>query len=240
MVTTYFALASVQVRDGSRAVGSIWRWCWRQDGGDGGPDVGGVRRGDHELQRRLLRKGAGADLEVQRQVSDHAARRCGMRRESEVEAADYMPTTQFDVEEMWAELRGYVSAFANAELRRLVFAFLDDPEIGPAFRDAPAAKRLHHAWLGGLLEHVLTLVRVCRAAAPFYPEVDPDLLVTGAILHDIGKVRELSWKIELQLHAGGAADRAYLDCAGDAAGEGRLMRGVRWSFRSGCGCWWST
>jgi 3'-5' exoribonuclease len=53
---------------------------------------------------------------------------------------------------------------------------------------------LHHAWLGGLLEHVLTLVRVCRATAPFYPEVDAELLVTGAILHDIGKIRELSWK----------------------------------------------
>jgi 3'-5' exoribonuclease len=53
---------------------------------------------------------------------------------------------------------------------------------------------LHHAWLGGLLEHVLTLVRVCLAAAPFYPEVDADLLVTGAILHDVGKVRELEWK----------------------------------------------
>jgi 3'-5' exoribonuclease len=53
---------------------------------------------------------------------------------------------------------------------------------------------LHHAWIGGLLEHVLTLVRVCRATAPFYPEVDSDLLVTGAILHDIGKIRELHWK----------------------------------------------
>src|SRR5207253_11128323 len=70
---------------------------------------------------------------------------------------------------------------------------LDDERIGPAFKSAPAAKRLHHAWIGGLLEHVVTLVRVCRATAPFYPEVDPDLLVTGAILHDVGKVRELSW-----------------------------------------------
>ena len=52
---------------------------------------------------------------------------------------------------------------------------------------------LHHAWIGGLLEHVLALVRVCKATTPFYPEVDSDLLVTGAILHDIGKVRELSW-----------------------------------------------
>jgi 3'-5' exoribonuclease len=91
------------------------------------------------------------------------------------------------------ELRGYVAAFKNPHLRALVLSFLDDPTIGPAFIEAPAAKRLHHAWLGGLLEHVVSLVRVCLANAPFYPEVDPDLLITGAILHDIGKVRELSW-----------------------------------------------
>jgi 3'-5' exoribonuclease len=95
---------------------------------------------------------------------------------------------------MAAELRGYVEAFTNPHLRALVLAFLDDPEIGPAFERAPAAKRLHHAWLGGLLEHVLALVRVCRAVAPFYPEADPELVLTGAILHDIGKVRELSWR----------------------------------------------
>jgi len=112
---------------------------------------------------------------------------------SEVEAADFVPTTQFDIGEMWAELRGYVDGFANADLRRLIFSFLDDEEIGAAFRAAPAAKVLHHAWVGGLLEHVLALVRVCRAVAPFYPEVNADLLVTGAILHDIGKTRELSW-----------------------------------------------
>ncbi len=112
---------------------------------------------------------------------------------TEVDPTDFLPATQFDVEAMWAELRGYADGFANEDLKRLVFAFLDDEEIGPAFRTAPAAKVLHHAWLGGLLEHVVTLVRVCRAAAPFYPEVDPDLLMTGAILHDIGKVRELHW-----------------------------------------------
>ena len=114
--------------------------------------------------------------------------------DSEIDTADFIPTTQFDVAEMNAELRGYVDAFSNPHLRALVLAFLDDPEIGPAFITAPAAKRLHHAWIGGLLEHVLTLVRVCLATVPFYPEVDPDLLVAGAILHDIGKVRELSWR----------------------------------------------
>jgi len=114
--------------------------------------------------------------------------------DSEIDTADFVPTTKFDVAEMSAELRGYVAAFKSEPLRRLVLAFLDDPEIGPAFVVAPAAKRLHHAWIGGLLEHVLHLVRICLATAPFYPEVDPDLLVTGAILHDMGKVRELSWR----------------------------------------------
>src|ERR1700737_2879934 len=113
---------------------------------------------------------------------------------SEIYPRGFQPATKFDGEEMWAELRGYVSAFRNEDLKRLVFSFLDDEKIGSAFKAAPAAKRLHHAWLGGLLEHVLTLVRVCLAAVPFYPEVDADLLVTGAILHDIGKVRELEWK----------------------------------------------
>ncbi|HEX4156096.1 MAG TPA: HD domain-containing protein [Acidobacteriaceae bacterium] len=114
--------------------------------------------------------------------------------ESEVDAADFVPATEFDVAEMMAELRGYVEEFRSAPLRALVLRFLDDPAVGAAFQQAPAAKRLHHAWLGGLLEHVLALVRVCRGVAPFYPEVDRDLLVTGAILHDIGKVRELSWR----------------------------------------------
>ena len=114
--------------------------------------------------------------------------------EPEVDPADFVRSTQFDVAAMDAELRAYVAAFRIEWLRKLVLSFLDDPEIGPAFRTAPAAKRLHHAWLGGLLEHVLHLVRICRATAPFYPEVDPDLLVAGAILHDIGKVRELAWR----------------------------------------------
>jgi 3'-5' exoribonuclease len=117
-----------------------------------------------------------------------------MAAENEVEASDFQAVSRFDPAEMEADLRGYVNAFANTDLKRLVLAFLDDEEIGGAFRVAPAAKYLHHAWLHGLLEHVLTLVRVCRATAPFYPEVDPELLVTGAILHDIGKVRELHWK----------------------------------------------
>jgi 3'-5' exoribonuclease len=142
----------------------------------------------------------GCYVKVQGQISKYQGKfqitltKMRAAADSEVDTADFIPTTQYDVAAMMAELRGYVEAFTNAPLRRLVLRFLDDSTIGTAFQQAPAAKRLHHAWLGGLLEHVLALVRVCRATAPFYPEVDPDLLVTGAILHDIGKVRELSWR----------------------------------------------
>ena len=144
--------------------------------------------------------GEGCYVKVQGQISKYQGKfqitltKMRHAADSEVDPADFVATTKFDVAEMATELRDYVAAFRNAHLRVLVLAFLDDPVIGPAFLAAPAAKRLHHAWLGGLLEHVLTLVRVCRATAPFYPEVDADLLVTGAILHDIGKVRELAWK----------------------------------------------
>ncbi|MGA7158549.1 MAG: HD domain-containing protein [Acidobacteriaceae bacterium] len=142
---------------------------------------------------------AGCYVKVQGQVSKYQGKfqitltKLRLAAASEIDTADFVPTTQYDIPTMAAELRSYVEAFSNPHLRRLVLAFLDDPTLGPQFREAPAAKRLHHAWLGGLLEHVLHLVRICRATAPFYPEVDPDLLVTGAILHDIGKVRELSW-----------------------------------------------
>ena len=142
---------------------------------------------------------AGCYVKVQGLVSKYQGKyqitltKMRLAADSEIDTADFVPTTQYDIPSMAAELRSYVEAFRNPHLRRLVFAFLDDPTLGPAFLEAPAAKRLHHAWIGGLLEHVLHLVRICLANAPFYPEVDPDLLVTGAILHDIGKVRELSW-----------------------------------------------
>ena len=114
--------------------------------------------------------------------------------EAEVDSADFQPISAFAPEAMDAELRGIVGGFRDEDLKRLVLAFLDDGEIGPAFRVAPAAKVLHHAWISGLLEHVLALVKVLKTVAPFYPEVNEDLLLTGAILHDIGKVKELSWK----------------------------------------------
>lgn len=141
----------------------------------------------------------GCVVKVQGQVCQYQGRwqitlsKMRIAKPEEFEMVDFQPISQFSPEEMDGELRAIVAEFKDANLQRLVLAFLDDAEIGPAFRVAPAAKVLHHAWISGLLEHVLTLVKVLKAVAPFYPEVNQDLLLTGAILHDIGKVRELCW-----------------------------------------------
>jgi 3'-5' exoribonuclease len=111
----------------------------------------------------------------------------------EIELADYVPQTRKDVNELWSALVRTVDSFSDLSLRALVRSFLDDPLIAVAFREAPAAKSLHHAWLGGLLEHVVSLVGICDMAAHHYPEINRDLLLTGVILHDIGKLEELRW-----------------------------------------------
>src|SRR5205807_9933180 len=76
--------------------------------------------------------------------------------------------------------------------------FLADETITTAYRTAPAAKTLHHAYIGGLLDHVVSLMRVCDLASRNYPQIDRDLLLTGAFLHDIGKVHELAYSRSIQ------------------------------------------
>lgn len=123
------------------------------------------------------------------QLTIHKMRRL---QDSEVDFADYFPASTRDPEEMWRELEGYTSGIADPHLRALVKAVLDDPDIALRYRKAPAAKQIHHAWLGGLLEHVLSLCRLSRSAAQHY-KVDLDLLLVGAVLHDVGKLYELSY-----------------------------------------------
>jgi 3'-5' exoribonuclease len=111
----------------------------------------------------------------------------------EYELGDFVPQSQRDIGEMWAELQGWVASIRDPDLKALVEAFLSDPVIAKTLREAPAAKGLHHAWIGGLLEHILSLMEMCELAARHYPEVNRDLLLTGVVLHDIGKLRELRW-----------------------------------------------
>ncbi len=112
----------------------------------------------------------------------------------EADKMDMLPATTRDVATLWAELEASVASVANPDLKRLLTTLLADSAIAQAFREAPAARQLHHAWLGGLLEHVESLLGLADRVAAHYPMLDRDLLVTGVILHDIGKIRELEWE----------------------------------------------
>jgi 3'-5' exoribonuclease len=114
---------------------------------------------------------------------------------AEVDKSDLMPSTTQDVGVLWRALLSFVASFRNEDLKRLLTTLLADPALAEAYREAPAAKQLHHAWLGGLLEHVVSLLTLADRIAPHYPLLDRDLLLTGVILHDIGKIHELSWEI---------------------------------------------
>jgi 3'-5' exoribonuclease len=113
----------------------------------------------------------------------------------EIDKSDLMPATIYDVATLWRQLLSFVESFTDPHLKLLLSTLLADPKIEAAYREAPAAKQLHHAWLGGLLEHVISLLALADRVAPHYPILHRDLLLTGVILHDIGKVRELSWDV---------------------------------------------
>ena len=106
---------------------------------------------------------------------------------------DYLPKTSKDIDELWRALGEFVASIGEPHLRRLLELFMADPEIARAYRNAPAAKTMHHAFIGGLLDHVVSLFRSCDLVARNYPFINRDLLLTGAFLHDIGKVHELSY-----------------------------------------------
>lgn len=114
--------------------------------------------------------------------------------EHEFDLADFLPHTKADVNQLEAQLRQTVGGIQNPWLKQLLSSFLDDPSILPKFKRVPAAMTMHHAYLGGLLEHVVSLCGLVRAVAAHYRELDVDLLLTGAILHDIGKIEELSYE----------------------------------------------
>src|SRR6516162_9944058 len=124
------------------------------------------------------------------QLTIHKMRRMD---DSEVDYADYFPSSRRDPQQMWAELCGIVAEMNNPHLKGLLQALLGDEEIAARYRRAPAAKQIHHAYLGGLLEHVLSLCALARMIAQHYSNIDCDLLLAGVVLHDMGKIYELNY-----------------------------------------------
>ncbi len=125
------------------------------------------------------------------QITIHKLRRLG---DAEVDYSDFLPKTTKDIGELWKALAEFVASFQDPHLKKLVEAFMADPEIAEAYRNAPAAKTLHHAYIGGLLDHVVSLCRSCDLVSRNYPHINRDLLLTGAFFHDIGKIHELTYQ----------------------------------------------
>lgn len=106
---------------------------------------------------------------------------------------DLLPCSKRSADDMLAELSAMLDTLKHPALRALSAAFLSDDHFLSAFRQAPAAKSMHHAYLGGLLEHTLSLLNLADRVCPLYPKINRDLVMMGLFLHDLGKTRELSY-----------------------------------------------
>ncbi len=108
--------------------------------------------------------------------------------------SDFLAHTKHDVEELFGELSAAVAAVKNPWIKRLLESVASDPAIVPKLKRAPAAMSMHHAFVGGLLEHTVSLIGLGRVVVAHYPELDFDVLLAGIVLHDIGKIDELSYE----------------------------------------------
>ena len=117
-----------------------------------------------------------------------------LAKPEEIDLGDFLPQTKADVRELYAQLLEYTGLISNPWLKKLVAGILNDPAIAAKYQRAPAAKVMHHAYLGGLLEHVASLCGLAKVVATHYPELDLDLLLTAAMLHDVGKLDELCYE----------------------------------------------
>lgn len=112
--------------------------------------------------------------------------------EGEYIPADYLPVSLKDVKQMYSELLALIASVKNPYLRKLLDSYFGDPDFAKAFQFHSAAKSVHHGFVGGLLEHTLSVTKMCDYFASAYPMLNRDLLLTAAMFHDIGKTKELS------------------------------------------------
>ena len=116
---------------------------------------------------------------------------------AEVAPEDYLPASSRDTEKMFERLKALTDTIASPSLRSLMDACWNDTDLVLRFKRAPAAKKMHHAYLGGLIQHTLSMALLADKVAGHYSGVDRDLLIVGAVLHDIGKIRELAYDVAI-------------------------------------------
>ena len=113
----------------------------------------------------------------------------------QVKLMDYMPRTEKNISEMYEQFKAIIGTIANTDLKNLTAVFFNDTELMKQFCIAPAAMMMHHNYLGGLLEHTLSMATVAQVLFPLYPKIQKDLVLAAIFLHDIAKTQELSYKI---------------------------------------------
>ncbi|MEO0084162.1 MAG: OB-fold nucleic acid binding domain-containing protein, partial [candidate division WOR-3 bacterium] len=113
--------------------------------------------------------------------------------EKEVSLKDFIASSRFDLNEMYQELIGYIEMVTDADYQRLLKSAFANQDLVMKFKLAPASAGIHHAYIGGLLEHTLFMLRLARQVPVVYPELDYSLVITGIIFHDIGKIREYQY-----------------------------------------------
>ena len=133
------------------------------------------------------------DITIFQNANQMNVRRIRSARESEYNAENYLPVSKKNIDQMYEELLALIHSIKNPWLNRLLNTFfVDDEQFAKAFRFHSAAKTVHHGFVGGLLEHTLSVTKLCDYYAASYPQLNRDLLLTASIFHDIGKTKELS------------------------------------------------
>ncbi|MCR4807379.1 MAG: HD domain-containing protein [Lachnospiraceae bacterium] len=153
-------------------------------------DVSSAGIDDFDILDYCLVGGAVTSFNGQLQLNIKRIRKVS---EGEYDPADYLPVSSYNIDEMYEELLGYIKSLKADYLRKLCEAFfVDDSDFAAAFKKSSAAKSVHHGFVGGLLEHTLSVVKLCDFYTKRYPLLKRDLLLSAAMLHDIAKTRELS------------------------------------------------
>lgn len=152
-----------------------------------------------DVEEIVSKVNSGDYVKIEGQVSEYrgvlqvVVKRLSRIENDAVDPGDYIPATEKNIEDLFERFTKINDFVQNPFLKRLIEAFLSDEEFVRAFKIAPAAKKMHHAYLGGLLEHSLSVARLAYSVGKLYDSIDMDMLLTGAMLHDIGKIEEFNY-----------------------------------------------
>lgn len=193
-VSDIFVLSNAQ--QGQAKNGPYWRLVFQDLSGDIEAKIWSPASSDYESfvsGEFYYVRGRVTSYREKNEFSPDFVRKLEDSEVSTLNLSDFVPSSNFLPDEMYAELNDLCQKEINHKpLKRFIQLVLKDPEIQDLFKRAPAAKMMHHAYAGGLLEHTLSVAKLCMKIADHYPDLDRQILMAGAICHDLGKIWELS------------------------------------------------